>query len=155
MHILSQFRNIHTCFSAWHVIFSWADTSPINCGNDGFALSQVGNFSAQIILISNLNVEKTPLILASVVLCQKKEDAGKAPKSSGELRREIQIQPLMVKVTSGQDMSTIGQRRLVLNQFYVIFKGINLMRVMARGLGSFLHDNWCTVHVYILSFTIS
>ena len=68
------------------------------------------------------------------------EDAGKAPKSSGELRREIQIQPLMVKVTSGQDMSTIGQRRLVLNQFYVIFKGINLMRVMARGLGTFTHD---------------
>ena len=68
------------------------------------------------------------------------EDAGKAPKSSGELRREIQIQPLMVKVTPGQDMSTIGQRRLVLNQFYVIFKGINLMRVMARGLGIFTHD---------------
>ena len=68
--ILSQFRKNHTCFSARHVAF-WADTSPINCGNDGFALSQVGYFSAQIILISSLNVEKTPLILALVVLCQK------------------------------------------------------------------------------------
>ena len=64
-------ENLLCCFSAGHFVFSWADTSPINWRNAGFAWSPVAKFSAQIIFISSLNIEKTPLILALVALCPK------------------------------------------------------------------------------------